>query len=149
VELTARMAGVELSRGSLEEAERYVVLATRELDSVPPDRRGRSRVVLAVARMARLGLGEDLRTLALINLGIAELWASRFDEAGRHLEDGVALARQLGRPYLEVTGLAHWSQLLSWRSFPLGAQRASPSACWHPPRDGPDKLAAEPDHPRV
>ena len=27
-------------------------------------------------------LGGDLRALALINLGIAELWTSRFDEAG-------------------------------------------------------------------
>ena len=47
---------------------------------------------------ARLGLGEDLRMLALINLGIAEMWTARFEEADRHLEDGIALARQLGRP---------------------------------------------------
>jgi LuxR family maltose regulon positive regulatory protein len=50
-ELAARMAGVELGRGSLEEAERYVILATRALESVPSDRRGHSRVVLAVVRM--------------------------------------------------------------------------------------------------
>ena len=62
--------------------------------------------------------------LALIDLGIAELWTARFEEADRHLEDGIALARQLGRPYLEVTGLAYWAQLVSWRSFPLGAQRS-------------------------
>ena len=68
-------------------------------------------------------LGKDLRALALINLGIAELWTSGTDEADRHLEDGIALARQIGRPYLEVTGLAHWAQAVSWRSFPLGAQR--------------------------
>ena len=73
---------------------------------------------------ARLGLGGDLRMLALIDLGIAELWTARFEEADRHLEDGIALARQLGRPYLEVTGLAYWAQLVSWRSFPLGAQRS-------------------------
>ena len=62
--------------------------------------------------------------LALIDLGIAELWTARFEEADRHLQDGIALARQLGRPYLEVTGLAYWAQLVSWRSFPLGAQRS-------------------------
>ena len=152
-ELAARMAGVELARGSLEEAERYVVLATRGLESVPADRRERSLVVLAVVRMrlarhrgdvaavaeqaqpllapagaadpARLGLGEDLRALALINLGIAELWTAGFEEADRHLEQGIALARRIGRPFLEVTGLAHWAQLLSWRSSPLGARRAS------------------------
>ena len=56
---------------------------------------------------ARLGLGEDLRALALINLGIAEYGAARFGEAERHLEQGVALARRIGRPYLEFTGLAH------------------------------------------
>ena len=50
-ELAARMAGDELARGSLEEAERYLALATRGLESVPPDRRGRSQVVLAVVRM--------------------------------------------------------------------------------------------------
>ncbi len=152
-ELAARMAGVELGRGSLEEAERYVVLATRGLESVPSDRRERSKVVLAVVRMrlarqrgdvaavaeqakpllapagaadqARLGLGEDLRALALINLGIAELWTPVFEEADRHIEQGIALAHRIGRPFLEVTGLAHWAHLLSWRSFPLGAQRAS------------------------
>ena len=44
--------------------------------------------------------------------------------ADRHLDDGIALARRIGRPYLEVTGLAHLAQLLSWRSFQLGAQRS-------------------------
>jgi LuxR family maltose regulon positive regulatory protein len=151
-ELAARVAGDELGRGSLEEAERYLAVSTRALDSVPADRRARARVVLAVVRMrlarqrgdltavaadaqrllapeaasdlAEPGLGGDLRALALINLGIAETWTARFDQADRHLEDGIALARQVGRPYLEVTGLAHWAQLVSWRSFPLGAQRS-------------------------
>jgi LuxR family transcriptional regulator, maltose regulon positive regulatory protein len=150
-ELAARMAGDELARGSLEEAERYLTLATRELASVPADRHGRSQVVLALVRMrfarqrgdvpavaeqaqrllgpaaaadpARLRLGEDLRALALIDLGIAELWTGSFEEADRHLEQGVALAHRIDRPYLEVTGLAHWAQLVSWWSFPLGAQR--------------------------
>jgi LuxR family maltose regulon positive regulatory protein len=86
-----------------------------------------ARRLLAPAVTADLSeprLGEELRALALINLGIAEVWTSHLDEADRHLEDGVTLARQIGRPYLEVTGLAHWAQLLSWRSFPLGAQRS-------------------------
>jgi LuxR family maltose regulon positive regulatory protein len=72
---------------------------------------------------ARAALGGDLRALALIDLGIAEAWTARFDEANRHLDDGIALARQIGRPYLEVTGLAHLAQLESWRSFRLGAER--------------------------
>ena len=155
-ELAARVAGDQLARGSLEEAERCLALATRTLESVPADRRGRAQVVLAVVRMrlarqrgdlttvageaqrllasavtadparydtARAALGGDLRALALIDLGIAEAWTARFDEANRHLDDGIALARQIGRPYLEVTGLAHLAQLESWRSFRLGAER--------------------------
>ncbi len=151
-ELAARVAGDQLARGSLEEAERYLAVSTRTLELVPADRRGRAHVVLAVVRMrlarqrgdlpavteeaqrllapamtaesGQPGVGEDLRALALINLGTAELWTSRFDEAGRHLEDGIALARRIGRPYLEVTGLAYGAQLMSWQSFPLGAQRS-------------------------
>ena len=155
-ELAARVAGDQLARGSLEEAERCLALATRTLESVPADRRGRAQVVLAVVRMrlarqrgdlttvageaqrllspavtadpaqydtARAALGGDLRALALIDLGIAEAWTARFDAAYRHLDDGIALARRIGRPYLEVTGLAHLAQLESWRSFRLGAER--------------------------
>jgi len=43
-----------------------------------------------------LALGGDLRALALTDLGIAEAWTARFDEANRHLDDGIALARQIG-----------------------------------------------------
>jgi LuxR family maltose regulon positive regulatory protein len=150
-ELAAGAAGDQLARGSLEEAERYLALSTRALESVPANRRGRSQIFLAAVQMRlarqrgdittvaqeaeRLLVpamtaesvqpepGGDLRALALINLGTAELWTSRFDEADRHLEDGIALAREIGRPYLEVTGLAYSAQLMSWRSFPLGAER--------------------------
>jgi LuxR family maltose regulon positive regulatory protein len=79
---------------------------------------------VGAADPARFGVGEDLRALALISLGTAELWTGRFEEAERHLERGIDLARRIGRPFLEVTGLAHWAQLLSWRSFPLGAQQS-------------------------
>jgi LuxR family maltose regulon positive regulatory protein len=159
-ELAARAAGDQLARGSLQEAERYLALAIHALESVPADRRGHARVVVAVVRMrlarqrgdllavaeeaerlldpgvvtdlaqddrvpaARARLGGDLRALALINIGIAEAWTARFDDADRHLENGIALAHEIGRPYLEVTGLAHWAQLGSWRSFPLGALRS-------------------------
>ncbi len=168
-ELAARMAGDEMARGSLAAAERFLALAARALDSVPPGRRARAQLVVTVMRMrfarqrgdlpavaehaqrlltpaeapaeaaeaiaaaeaaeaadpAELGPGEDLRAAALIDLGIAEAWTARFDEAERHLDQGVSLARRIGRPFLEVTGLAHWAQLASWRSFPLGAQRAT------------------------
>jgi LuxR family transcriptional regulator, maltose regulon positive regulatory protein len=151
-ELGAMMAAEELARGSLEEAEHHLALAARGLQSVPADRRGRCQVMLAVSRMrsarqrgdlpavtaeaqgllgpveaaapVRLGLGEDLRALALIDLGITELWTAGFGEADRHLRQGIALARRIRRPYLEVTGLAHLAQLVVWRSFPQSEQQS-------------------------
>ena len=151
-ELAARVATDRLARGPVPEAERYLALAARALDSVPADRRARAQVVLAVARMrlarqrgdlpavaeeahrllapamtaesAEPALGGDLRALALINLGAAEVWSGRFEDADRHLADGIDLARKIGRPYLEVAGLANEAQLMSWRSFPAGAQRS-------------------------
>ena len=84
----------------------------------------------AVAEQARLpqavagapeaalhGLGEELRALALINLGIAEAWAGRLDQAQWHLEQGIALAHRTGRPYLEFTGLAHQAGVEAFRSL--------------------------------
>jgi len=56
-----------------------------------------------------IALGSDLRAVALMNLGIAEGWSlGRPDalDAERHLREGAALARQIGRPYLEVACLA-------------------------------------------
>ena len=150
-ELAAGAAGDQLARGSLDEADRYLALSARALESVPADRRGHAQALLAGVRMRRarqrgdlaavaeeaqrllapamtagadqLELSGDLRALALINLGIVEVWTSRFDEADRHLAEGIALAHEIGRPFVEVTGLAHWAQLMSWRSFPLGAER--------------------------
>ena len=134
-ELTAVAAATELMRGSLEEGAGYLAVATAGEASVPADRRDHFRITLAVLRLylarqrgdlravaeeveqlqsadaldvAQLGLGEELRALALISLGIAELWSLRLREAEAHLERGVALARRIGRPFLEISGLAHW-----------------------------------------
>ena len=76
------------------------------------------------ANGAALGMSGERRAMALISLGIAETWTYRNDDAERHLEQGVALARQIGRPYLELTGLAHRGQIALGRSFMLGAQRS-------------------------
>jgi LuxR family maltose regulon positive regulatory protein len=151
-ELAALTAAGELTRGSLEEAERQLALATRQSGSVPADRHGRLQVMLTVLRLQlarqrgdlpavaaeadRLfaavdapdavlpGLGEDLRALAMISLGIAELWTARSAVAERHLEQGVALARRIGRPFLELTALAHGSTVTVARSYRLGAQQS-------------------------
>ena len=42
-----------------------------------------------------------------MNLGIAELWSLRLDDARRHLEEALALARRIRRPYLEIGCLGH------------------------------------------
>jgi len=47
----------------------------------------------------------ELRAVALMNLGTAEAW-SGLPDAVRHLQEGAVLAREIGRPYLEVGCLA-------------------------------------------
>jgi LuxR family maltose regulon positive regulatory protein len=134
-ELAAVAAGDELASGSLEAAGRYLGLAERASASVPDGRQGQAQLLLGIVRLllarqrgdppavaeeaqrlqamaeapeaAQSGLGEELRALALISLGSTEFWAARFEEAGRHLDRGVALARRIGRPFLEFTGLVY------------------------------------------
>ena len=150
-ELAALAAADELARGSLEAAERYLGVAERGSASVPAGRRGQARVLLGVVRLslarqrgdlpavaeqarrlqamaeapdaAQPGLGEDLRTLALINLGIAEVGAGLLGEAERHLEHGVMLAHRIGRPFLEYNGLAYQAALEMTQSFALSVER--------------------------
>jgi LuxR family maltose regulon positive regulatory protein len=52
-----------------------------------------------------IALGNDLRAVALMNLGTVEASLGLAD-AERHLREGAVLARQIGRPYLEVRCLA-------------------------------------------
>ena len=55
----------------------------------------------------QIAMGSELRGVALMNLGIVETWSGRFADAERHLSEGAALARTIGRPYLEVACRAH------------------------------------------
>jgi LuxR family maltose regulon positive regulatory protein len=155
-ELAAVAAGDELARGSLEAAEWYLGLAERGLASVPTGRQGQAQLLLGMIRLllarqrgnrpavaeqarrlqamaeapeaARSGLGEELPALALISLGSVEFWAARLEEAGRHLEQGVALARRIGRPYLEFTGLAYQAAIEFSRAFALAVERGRQAA---------------------
>src|SRR5205807_8993770 len=61
--------------------------------------------------------------LALISLGISEVWAARDADAERHLEQGVALARRIGRPFLEYNGLAYQATINVTRSLALSVER--------------------------
>ena len=151
-ELTLLTAAHELGQGSLAQAERHVARAIRGSESVATDRRERFEVRLAIMRIeiarrrgdlptvveeaqrlmapaealdaAPLGRGEELRALALINLGIAQLWSARIGDAERHLERGIALAQRIARPALQITGLAHFAMIASIRSSTLGTERS-------------------------
>jgi LuxR family transcriptional regulator, maltose regulon positive regulatory protein len=47
-----------------------------------------------------IAMGSELRAVALMNLGIVEIWSGRLADGERHLSDGAALAQAIGRPYL-------------------------------------------------
>jgi LuxR family maltose regulon positive regulatory protein len=149
-ELAALAAAEELAYGALEAAERYLSLAERGMASVPDARRGQARLLLGITRLvlarqrwnlqavaeeaqqlqamaeapdaAQPRLGEELRVLALISLGTTEFWAAGEDPE-RHLEMGVALARRIGRPFLEFTGLAYQAAAGIYQSFTRAAER--------------------------
>ncbi len=151
-EVAALIAVDELAAGSLEEAARFLELAERGSASVPAGQHGQVQALLGVVRLvlarqrgdlsavveeaqrlqamaetpdtAQRGLGEDLRGLALINLGITEAWAARLGDAERHLDQGVALARRIGRPFLEFSGLAHLAAVEIFRSFARSEERS-------------------------
>ena len=127
---TARLMDQDREQGA-----RYVDLAQRLVDSVPEERRRRFDVVLGVLRLliarwrgdletvleatqgmeaalaalpaGARALSDALRSSALQNLGVAELWSSRLDDARRDLEQALALARRAGRPWLEIPCLGH------------------------------------------
>jgi LuxR family maltose regulon positive regulatory protein len=53
------------------------------------------------------------------------MWALKFEDGDRHLRHGVALAHQIGRPYLELTGLAHGAHaMLLFRPDASQAERS-------------------------
>jgi LuxR family maltose regulon positive regulatory protein len=149
-ELAALAAAEELAYGSLDAAERHAGLAERGMAAVPDDRRGQAQLLLGITRLvlarqrwdlravaeeerrlqamaealdaARPRAGEELRALALISLGTTEFWAAGEDPE-RHLEMGVALARRIGRPFLEFTGLAYQAAAGIYQSFARAAER--------------------------
>jgi len=155
-ELAAVAAGDELARGSLEAAERHLALAERGSALVPEGRRGQAQLLLGIVRLllahqrgnrsavaeeagrlqaaaeapdaAQPGLGEELRALALISLGSTEYWAARFEDAKRYLEQGIALARRIGRPYLEFTGLVYAALIEFYGSASLAVEHGRQAA---------------------
>jgi LuxR family transcriptional regulator, maltose regulon positive regulatory protein len=150
-ELAAIFAADQLARGSLDDAAASIAHAERNASAVPGERRRRLELALAVARLSlarrrgdfgsvldevrsllgpvdaqtlgEVTLGNDVRAVALMNLGIDELWSSRVEDAARHLEQGLELARRIGRPYVEIGCLGHLALVAGVRSFALARER--------------------------
>jgi len=136
-ELALVRATVDLAQGRLDETAAHLTVAETFAETTPPDRQRRLQVAIASLKLSLarrrghlasvveqvkflaspvtgrsdedIALGSDLRAVALMNLGIAEVWSlGRPDalDAERHLREGAVLAREIGRPYLEVACLA-------------------------------------------
>jgi LuxR family maltose regulon positive regulatory protein len=157
-ELALAAATARVPDAALEDAVAYLAVAERLAGDVAPDRRPRFELELAVVKLAlarRRGdlptvrdtmvavqtalreqppggpvLATDLRASALMDLGIAEAWSARLEDARRDLEDARALARRVERPYLEVACLAHLAlaSLLGGGRMPAALELAEESA---------------------
>jgi LuxR family maltose regulon positive regulatory protein len=130
-ELALVFATGRLYDGLLNESAAHIAVAERLAATVPDERRRLFDLRLSSARLwlacqrgdvdtARQAMrafeaqpadagarGDDRRASALMNLGIAELWSLHMDDARRDLEQALALARRIRRPYLEIGCLGH------------------------------------------
>lgn len=133
-ELAAVAAIDQLTSGSLDAADRFLTHAEQGAGALPADRRERLGVHVAAMRLsvarrridlpgvaafaekllvpaegdsAHLALSDELRAFTLHELGITDIWCGRLDDAERHLNLAVALARRIGRPVIEVGALAY------------------------------------------
>ena len=70
-----------------------------------------------------IALDSDLRAVALINLGTVEAWCLGVQDAERHLQEGAVLARNIGRPYLELAALAQLGFAAKIRPFAVTQRR--------------------------
>jgi LuxR family maltose regulon positive regulatory protein len=133
-ELALVRAMGDLAQGRLDEAAAHLAVAETYAETRPPGRQRRLQVAIAslklslarrrgdlvgVIEQARflaapitgpsdedIALDSDLRAVALMNLGTVEAWSLGLPDAERHLREGAVLAREIGRPYLEVGCLA-------------------------------------------
>ena len=133
-ELALVRAMGDLAQGRLDEAAAYLAVAETHAETAPPDRQRRLQVAIASLKLSLarrrghlagvieqvrflaspvtgqsdedIALDRDLRAVALMNLGTAEAWSLGLPDAERHLREGAVLAREIGRPYLEVGCLA-------------------------------------------
>jgi LuxR family transcriptional regulator, maltose regulon positive regulatory protein len=150
-ELALVRAADDLLHGHLDEAAAHLAVAETYVKTAPPDRQRRLRVAVVSLKLglARrrghladiveqakflaspvtgesdedIALDSDLRAVALYNLGTLEAWSLGLPDAEHHLQEGAILARQIGRPYLEVGCLAQLGFASRIRSFATTRQR--------------------------
>jgi len=150
-ELALVRAMGDLAQGRLDEAAAHLAVAETHAEAAPAERRHRLRVAVAALNLSLarrrgdlasvvehvrflaspisgqsdedIALGSDLRAVALMNLGTAEAWTLGLPDAERHLQEGADLARQIGRPYLEVGCLAQLGFASRIRSFATAQRR--------------------------
>jgi LuxR family transcriptional regulator, maltose regulon positive regulatory protein len=150
-ELSLVRAMGDLAQGRLDQAAAHLVVAEAYAEAAPAERRRRLRVAVASLQLSLarrrgdlagvvehvrflafpisgpsaedIALGSDLRAVALMNLGTAEAWTLGLPDAERHLQEGADLARQIGRPYLEVGCLAQFAFASRIRSFAATQRR--------------------------
>jgi LuxR family transcriptional regulator, maltose regulon positive regulatory protein len=150
-ELAVVHATVDLVQGRLDEAAAHLAVAETYAETAPPDRQRRLQVAVASLKLSLarrrghfagvleqakflaspvtgqsdedIALGSDLRAVALMNLGIVEAWSLALPDAERHLQEGAVLARNIGRPYLEVACLAQAGFASKIRPFAITRRR--------------------------
>jgi LuxR family maltose regulon positive regulatory protein len=151
-ELALVYATTDVLHGRFDEAAAHLALAESHLETTSAERRRRLRVATAAMRLsiarrrgrfgavmeqmdflaepmdaatnADVALGSDLRAVALMDLGIVEMWSSKLADGERHLEQGARLARDIGRPFLEVGCRAQLGFASKHRSFAVARTRA-------------------------
>ena len=141
-----------LTSGSVEAATASLAVGERGVSGLPADRRHSFEVRLAMMRLGlavrqgdfesavdqvgsllasveaeipgAVALGDDVRAVALMQLGTAEMRLRRMDAAGTHLGQALELARRAGRPYIEAHCLARLPVPLVYRSPAVARERA-------------------------
>jgi hypothetical protein len=72
-----------------------------------------------------------------MNLGIAETWTLRLADAETHLEQGLALAGRVGRPYVEVGCLGALGTVANMtQRLDLAEERRGRRSVWPSASDG-------------
>jgi len=145
LELAVADAALETMQGRFGEAAMHLDIAERQVEHLPPERQpgyivGIATLRLGLARrqghldsvieqvkffntsdadcpVSNTPLSAVLSAVALMNLGIVEMWSGRLADADEHLREGAELSQKIRQPYLEVTCLSNMGFTSKIRSF--------------------------------